>query len=70
MKYTTERFVAQRKDVCSRPAPSDAMYAEAAAGRHQKLLRLPDGHHELVIRDAPGVYRHVPVLAFEGGFQV
>jgi hypothetical protein len=51
------------------PRVSDQAIAESAPGQHQRLIRRPDGRHELIVRDGPGIYRHIPLLTFEAGVQ-
>jgi hypothetical protein len=46
---------------------SDDLIRDTAPGAHQKLVRRADGRHELVIRVAPGVYRHIPIVTLENG---
>lgn len=65
MKNITERFTAQSKDVCSRPDLStDAMYFDASAGCHQRLVR-EEGRRVLVVRIAHGIYDRIPLIEFD-----
>jgi hypothetical protein len=52
------------------PRFSDEIIRESTAGRHQKLVRTADGHHVLIVRFETGIVQNIPVLAFEGGFQL
>jgi hypothetical protein len=51
----------------SPPRVSDQAIAESAPGQHQRLIRRPDGRHELIVRVGPGIYRHIPVVILENG---
>ena len=44
--------------------------AQNTAGPHQKLIRQTDGRYLLIVREASGFIRRLPVLIFEGGFVV
>lgn len=48
----------------------DSAHSEAAPGPHQKLVRQNDGRYLLIVREASGFIRRLPVMVFEGGFAV
>lgn len=60
-------FQVSNKPFSQDSVPDDA-HAEATPGAHQKLIRQSDGRYLLIVREASGFIRQLPVMVFESGY--